>query len=185
MSVRECDNLRSYLVSKDQYKKTGRFKENIKMGNIEIIPVVLETIESIITNKREDPMSRLNALRLLKECVDVNNDAFNFNVETGLLNTIYAFAVQLDRKTLLKSNPSLQEEKISMSFYILCLECIKMWAHWYPDHKGVPSQFKKLYLNLKNNGFKFPAKLNFFRDVDLYKYNPSAKAEYMHRNIKK
>ncbi|KAL4444440.1 hypothetical protein ABPG74_016733 [Tetrahymena malaccensis] len=185
MSVRELDNLRIYLVQKDQYKKTGRYKENIKQGNTEIIPVVLETIESIITNKKEEPMTRLNALRLLKECVELDNELFNNNVENGLLNTIYQFAIQLDRKTLLKANPTVQEEKISMSFYILCLECIKMWAHWYPEHKGASSQFKKLYISLKNNGFKFPASFNFFKDIDLYKFNPQKRAEYLLTNTVK
>ncbi|EAS02927.1 hypothetical protein TTHERM_00492800 (macronuclear) [Tetrahymena thermophila SB210] len=185
MSLRELDNLRVYLISKDQYKKTGRYKENIKQGNSEIIPVVLETIESIITNKKEEPMTRLNALRLLKECVDLDNELFNHNVENGVLNTIYQFAIQLDRKTLLKANPTVHEEKISMSFYILCLECIKMWAHWYPEHKGASSQFKKLYISLKDNGFKFPANFNFFKDADLYKFNPQRKAEYLLTNTLK
>ncbi|KAL4491863.1 hypothetical protein ABPG72_006118 [Tetrahymena utriculariae] len=185
MSLRELDNLRVYLISNDQYKKTGRYKENIKQGNQEIIPVVLETIESIITNKKEEPMTRLNALRLLKECVDQDNELFNYNVENGLLNTIYQFAIQLDRKTLLKANPTVQEEKISMSFYILCLECIKMWAHWYPEHKGVSSQFKTLFISLKNNGFKFPASFNFFKDADLYKFNPQRRAEYLLTNTVK
>jgi len=102
--------------------------------------VVLETISGILKEQSsENHQIRLNGLRLLKECMEVNSRGFIFNVENSLLEILRDCIVNRKRRSFLSRKPSAQEEKLKLSFRVFALECIKVWAHWFPHERIAPS----------------------------------------------
>ena len=134
----------------------------------------------------------MNGLRLLKECIETNNRAFIFNVESTLIGVLSDTIIHRKRRSCLDLKPTAQEEKVNLSFHVLTLECIKVWSHWFPHDSSTPtatspqnnlhkkpSNFKNVYESLLRQGIKFPQRLHFFRDIDLYKYNLKRRGDFL------
>lgn len=77
MQMNEGGQLRLCLSENGQYGKTDVFKARIQKDEEKIVLLVVRTIESIIKNEQEEMLTRFNALRLLKDCVDMNKVSFN------------------------------------------------------------------------------------------------------------
>lgn len=72
--------------------------------------------------------------------MEVNNRAFIFNVESTLIGVLGDTLIHRKRRSFLDHKPTAQEEKVNLSFYVLTLECIKVWSHWFPHDSSTPNK---------------------------------------------
>lgn len=83
--------LAGIFVSEQAYKTGNKqYLRQVQQGNIDVILLVLQTIEDILVNDRlvYTSMQRLQSLRFIRECVKLNSSDFLDNFQEGLLKTI-------------------------------------------------------------------------------------------------
>ncbi len=67
--------------------------------------------------------------------------------------------------------PGEELEKLSLTYFLQSLECVLMWARWFPHELKNPKKKSKFLLafeDLKKMGCVFTKTLRFFVDDDFY-----------------
>lgn len=125
--------------------------------------VLVKHLKDIIKQKKSPPMVKLQALRILKACMDSKNPYFIAYSAKKLYNRFRIFGeykkeIPDKRRGATLFNASLkQDQKASEEFLILLLRCIKDWNNDYGvDSKGKTTNFYKLYHYLISKGVVFP-----------------------------
>ncbi|KAM3128927.1 hypothetical protein pb186bvf_018984 [Paramecium bursaria] len=167
------------LSSSENYSKLSYSIKHIIHEESDYL-VHIEAIRSILSNKSQ-PIQILLALRLTKELVDTHLEIVVLMIQESILPFIYKIAQfdsknqDPDRGRYLYGQSSKQdliilereEQKIANSTLRLALECVQIWAAWYPTENDKPSQFAQRYRDLLQMGITYP-KLVFFKISDIH-----------------
>ncbi|KRX08233.1 hypothetical protein PPERSA_01163 [Pseudocohnilembus persalinus] len=165
-------NLPDYLSSSEKYKlnvKPIKYEIN-ENKNEQIMKAVVETVNLVINDDSLSALTKLNAIRLIKETNNEKSDTMFFYTEQNLLDTyqeiaLYKKEIQMDDrgKTYFDGHDQQQEIQIlGNSFLRLVLECIFVWSQW---HKS--SKVNKIFKELKySQNVRFPPNLNYFKEYN-------------------
>lgn len=142
------------------------------------------TMQKLLAAEEAQPLSKLLAIRFLKENLESGSYCFIKLVETQLLPIMARIALHQkdskasDRgKSMFKNrsdyiNPQRQTEleQLGLSLHIIVLQTLEILGKLvslspYQYHE-FPSMFASMYLTLKNNGVSFPAQYSYYKPAD-------------------
>ncbi|CAD8208603.1 unnamed protein product [Paramecium octaurelia] len=133
----------------------------------------LEAMKKIMKEKHP-PKECLYGLKIVKDCIEKFNSDFRNRVKNELLELIYEVAtyrikdIDDSRGTTYFKNPEHEKqiEQYGASYIRLALDCIRVWAMWFPEFKGHGQKLEK------EQGYL--PKINYFKQELIN--------EHIHRN---
>ncbi|CAD8103208.1 unnamed protein product [Paramecium primaurelia] len=164
-------NLKDCLQSKQAYRETKEYKENIE--NDITLRYELETNEQILYNKQSEPIEMVLGMRLIKELMDLHNECVLDGVTKNLIYLIEEIIKRDSKKRergmyYFCDNPGFGEYSNEMIIgKHICLEF--MASIQFSDQSNVWRDLWFRYLRLKENGIEFP-KLHYFNDQKVREY---------------
>ncbi|EAR99002.1 hypothetical protein TTHERM_00849450 (macronuclear) [Tetrahymena thermophila SB210] len=149
----DTKKLISLLENEKTWKDTNVYKKLLQNEDPSLnIEEFIETLNKIINDKKQKPIVRLGALRLVKSCIEAGNDFFNLILaENQLLRSFIDYAKIKPNTNIFSSKPDMREQQISVTFYTYIVEGFLFWSQWFPE-----SKYKEYYDQLKKAGIKFP-----------------------------
>ncbi|EAS05854.1 hypothetical protein TTHERM_00971790 (macronuclear) [Tetrahymena thermophila SB210] len=164
------ENLKLILQNPDQYKEGSKpYKKGVQTRDSQKIALITETVQKIIIKKfKEPPIMQLSAVRLIKECFELFVQDFIDMVAEKILPIMSQVAhFQQNNQNINRGKEyfyqedqekNAQLEQLGNSFFRLVLECIYVWAKWYPD-----TQYANTYNNLVEQKITFPTSFTYFK----------------------
>ncbi|KAL4428771.1 hypothetical protein ABPG74_001285 [Tetrahymena malaccensis] len=169
-SNQEQENLKLILQNPDQYKEGSKpYKKGVQTRDSQKIALITETVQKIIIKKfKEPPIMQLSAVRLIKECFELFVQEFIDMVAEKILPIMSQVAhFQQNNQNINRGKEyfyqedqekNAQLEQLGNSFFRLVLECIYVWAKWYPN-----TQYANTYNNLVDQKITFPTSFTYFK----------------------
>ncbi|KAL4470124.1 hypothetical protein ABPG72_016661 [Tetrahymena utriculariae] len=169
-SNQESENLKLILQNPDMYKEGSKpYKKGVQTRDSQKIALITETVQKIIIKKfKEPPIMQLSAVRLIKECFELFVQEFIDMVAEKILPIMSQVAhFQQNNQNINRGKEyfyqedqekNAQLEQLGNSFFRLVLECIYVWAKWYPD-----TQYANTYNNLVEQKITFPTSFTYFK----------------------
>ncbi|CAD8084096.1 unnamed protein product [Paramecium sonneborni] len=157
--------IKSCLLSMNDYKNTRWIKQAVQENQEITFDIICETIKEVLITDQHSPMAKLFAMRLSKDLVDIFNMRFVQKFEIQTLESLKYYAEFGDPKNetnrgtnLFGENMEKDIKQIGVSLVRLASECIHAWAQFFPlTTLGGPTNFIKLYLEIKKKGYIFPS----------------------------
>ena len=143
----------------------------------------METMKRVIDLPLSEFVSKLLAIRVmrlliqfLKELADTHHPEVIARLEKIVLESVYSIALfdyentDPDRgRYMIAKEPTREQQQYGNSIFRLCLECIFVWAVWFPHYEDdKPTQYLISKQKLVQKGVQCP-KLSFF-NVDVVKH---------------
>ncbi|CAD8120133.1 unnamed protein product [Paramecium sonneborni] len=131
----------------------------------------IQVMKKIMRDKHP-PKECLYGLKIVKDCVEKFNNDFKMKVKVELIELIYEVAVfrikDIDdcRGITYFNNPEHEKtiEQYGASYIRLALDCIRVWALWFPDFKVYGQRLEK------EQGYL--PKINYFKQELIDKHIP-------------
>lgn len=138
----DFNKLVQLLENEKTWKDTNIFKKQLSSDDGALnVEELISNLDKIINDKKQKPMARLGALRLLKACLEAGNDFFNLMVaESDLLHSLVEYAKIKPSTNIFSSKPDKRESQISATFFTYIVEGFLFWSQWFPE-----SKFKVFY----------------------------------------
>jgi hypothetical protein len=168
-------SLQNYKSNHNEYIK------KINADNLESIILINEVVRETLFLQPINPLQSVLALKLLKDSMDLKLEVFVKQFEMSNRDIVeYLKNCALFRKESTDVNRGkylfgIQQgnevEKLSLTFFVMNLECLLIWGRWFPLsylNKNEKSIFAQAMEQIVKSLFVFPEKLNYFKSE---KYN--------------
>ncbi|CAD8102994.1 unnamed protein product [Paramecium sonneborni] len=157
-------------------KKFGKELEQlVEMDDEQTMNQFVQAMKKIM-NEKYPPKECLYGLKIVKDCIEKFNDSFKLKVKQELMDIIYQIATyrikdQDDtRGATYFKNPEHDKtiEQYGASYHRLALDCIRVWAKWFPDFMIYQKKLEQ------ENGYL--PQINYFKQDQIEKYIPKIQA---------
>ena len=131
------------------------------------IETVLAGIKKTLSTQKSNPLAKLIAVKMAKDCMEIFNDNFVEQAQKSILPEMDKIALfEMENKDINKgshlfTNQNDKDEnlkKIGISLYSLVLECIFVWSKWFPINPDTKSfsDYRLVYERLVIFNIQFP-----------------------------
>jgi len=149
----------------------------INAGKKPYITNTLKTAVNVITGSKYDASLKCYTLLLIKDIMQLNQGAFiQALADSKVMGTLESLALKNPKseKEYEKVFGEKPEAKHTKRFYILMMECIKVWGNKFQDQKGISQKYTTVLNNLIKKKIPIPEKFYYFPDKDNAKQAPKA-----------
>ncbi|CAK66937.1 unnamed protein product (macronuclear) [Paramecium tetraurelia] len=147
------DQFIAQLSDKQKALDIVKAVENKQLNGVYYSQDVTDFFEAMkkIMKEKHPPKECLYGLKIVKDCIEKFNTDFRNKVKSELLELIYEVATfrikdtDDSRGTTYFKNPEHEKqiEQYGASYIRLALDCIRVWALWFPDFKGYGQRLEK------------------------------------------
>ncbi|KAM3145072.1 hypothetical protein pb186bvf_002747 [Paramecium bursaria] len=154
------------LFCKEKYQQTTGIKLEIQKGNQDKISQTQKAILMCLDEHPPNPIQLVYCVKFIKDCIEQLNFQFISWVDIHVMPYYESIARndQSRGKFYFSQNPTGEQQQYGQTLVILILECIEVWAQWFPLTNSKISQFQRSYDLLIHQGVQFPQHKYFKQD---------------------
>ncbi|CAD8187767.1 unnamed protein product [Paramecium pentaurelia] len=131
--------LKKSLQTFENYGKTQEIRQQLLQGDTQVLKNIITLLIAILKDPKTDPIMMLQAVRFSKDCMETFNDDFISQFQLEVLPYFESMAMfeykseAHDRgQFYFSKEPDPYTAKLGNTLLHLVLECIWVWAKWFP-----------------------------------------------------